>query len=129
MFRKQGVSDRARHLTGNFFERVPSGADIYTIKHVLHDWDDASVLHILLNIREAMSATARLLIIEGSVDHDLGPMESVRAVWDLSQFVTTWGKSRTLEEFAKIAHLAGLRLKTVFPTQTIDTLILECVPA
>lgn len=129
MFLKHGVADRACHVTGNFFETVSEGADIYTIKHVLHDWDDVSVVRILSNIRAAMSHSSRLLIIEGSVDHNLGPMESIRAVWDLSQFATTWGKSRTLDEFAKIAQLAGLRLKTVFPTQTIDTLILECVPA
>lgn len=128
MFLKQGVSDRACHVTGNFFEAVPKGADLYTIKHVLHDWDDVSVVRILSNIRAAMSHSARLLIIEGSVDHNLGPLESIRAVWDLSQFATTWGKSRTLDEFAQIAQQAGLRLKTVFPTQTIDTLILECVP-
>lgn len=128
MFLKQGVSDRACHVTGNFFQTVPTGADLYTIKHVLHDWDDVSVVQILSNIRHAMSATARLLIVEGSVDHNLGPMESIRAVWDLSQFATTWGKSRTLKEFAEICQQAGLRLKTVFPTGTIDTLILECVP-
>lgn len=129
MFERQGVADRACHTTGNFFAEVPAGADLYTIKHVLHDWDDDSVVRILSNIRAALSETAKLLIIEGSVDHHLGPMEPVRAIWDLSQFTTTWGKSRTLPEFAKIAQTAGLRLKTVFPTQTIDTLILECVPA
>lgn len=129
MFENQGVADRASHTTGNFFAEVPAGADLYTIKHVLHDWDDESVIRILSNIRAALSSTSKLLIIEGSVDHHLGPMEPVRAIWDLSQFVTTWGKSRTLNDFAKIAQAAGLRLKTVFPTQTIDTLILECVPA
>lgn len=129
MFEKQGVSDRARHVTGNFFETVPSDADLYTIKHVLHDWDDDSVVKILSTIRAAMSPTAKLLIVEGSVDHQLGPMEPVRAIWDLSQFATTWGKSRTLPEFGEICQRAGLRLKTVFPTGTIDTLILECVPA
>lgn len=129
MFERQGVADRACHNTGNFFAEVPEGADLYTIKHVLHDWDDDSVVRILSNIRAALTDSAKLLIIEGSVDHDLGPMEPVRAIWDLSQFATTWGKSRTLDDFAKIAQAAGLRLKTVFPTQTIDTLILECVPA
>ncbi len=129
MFHRQGVTDRASHQCGNFFESVPDGADLYTIKHVLHDWDDASVLQILRSIRAAMSPHSKLLIIEGCVDHDLGPMETVRAIWDLSQFSTTWGKSRTIEDFARLAQAAGLLLQTVYPTGTIDTLVLECVPA
>lgn len=129
MFQRHHVAERAQHRSGNFFEVVPGGADLYTIKHVLHDWDDESVLKILGSIRAALGPGSKLLIVEGCVDHDLGPMETVRAIWDLSQYITTWGKSRTIDDFAKLTHQAGLRLQTVYPTGTIDTLVLECVPA
>lgn len=128
MFARHGVADRAAHEAGNFFESVPAGADVYTIKSALHDWDDESVVKILENIRRAIPAHGKLLIIEGSVDHDLGPAPSVRAIWDVTQFATTWGKSRTLAEFSLIAQHAGFRLTDVYPTGTIDALILECAP-
>jgi|GEM_PF-416210 len=128
MFLRQGVTSRASHEAGNFFEEVPAGADLYTIKCVLHDWDDASGLKILRNIRKAIPAHGKLLIIEASVDHDLNPAPSVRAIWDVTQYATTWGKSRTLAEFSAIAEQAGFQLTVVYPTDTIDGLIMECVP-
>ena len=128
MFEKHGVTDRAAHECGNFFESVPAGADLYTIKHVLHDWDDEHAELILRNIRAAVPAHGKLLIVEGSVDHNLLPAPSVLAIWDVTQFGITWGKSRTLEEFSALAERAGFRLANVFVTETIDGLILECEP-
>jgi hypothetical protein len=127
-FEEQGLVHRAAHVAGNFFESVPAGADLYTIKHALHDWDDESAERILRNIRDAVPTHGKLLIVEGSVDHDLLPSPSMRAVWDVSQFATTWGKSRTLDEFSALVHRAGFRLANIYVPNTIDALILECVP-
>lgn len=128
MFEKHGVADRAAHECGNFFESVPAGADLYTIKHALHDWDDEHAELILRNIRAAVPAHGKLLIVEGSVDHDLLPSPSVRAIWDVTQFAVTWGKSRTLDEFSALADRAGFRLANIYVPETIDALILECEP-
>jgi O-methyltransferase len=35
-----GVSDRCEVLSGDFFARIPGGADAYLLKNILHDWDD-----------------------------------------------------------------------------------------
>jgi DNA-binding transcriptional ArsR family regulator len=127
-FAKQGVAERAEHVPGSFFESVPSGADLYSIKHALHDWDDAHAGRILQTIRTAIPAHGRLLIIEGAVDHDLLPGASVRAACDLSQWVSTWGKSRTLDELQALLESAGFRLENVHITPTLDALILEAKP-
>lgn len=129
MFAKQGVADRAAHESGNFFESVPAGADLYTIKHVLHDWDDESAERILRSIRAAVPEHGKLLIVEGSVDHNLLPTPSIRAIWDVTQFMVTWGKSRTLDEFSALAARAGFRLANIYVPETLDALILECEPA
>ncbi|ADG67427.1 O-methyltransferase family 2 [Planctopirus limnophila DSM 3776] len=129
MFCGKGVADRAEHLVGNFFEEVPAGRDLYTIKHVLHDWDDESVRKILSNIRRAMSAHSKLLIVEGSVDHNVAPGEIVRSLFDLHQYAATWGCSRTFDEFARLCADSGLHLQRVIPTRLIDPQIMECVPA
>src|ERR1700682_4314233 len=43
----QGVAARCRTEAGSFFDAVPSGADAYFMKHILHDWDDDDCLRIL----------------------------------------------------------------------------------
>ncbi|MBA4031474.1 MAG: hypothetical protein C0478_11390 [Planctomyces sp.] len=129
MFRGKGVSGRAEHFAGNFFEEVPAGRDLYTIKHVLHDWDDDSIRTILSNIRAAMADHSKLLIVEGSVDHAMAPGEIVRSLFDLHEYAATWGCSRTFDEFAKLCAESGLRLRRVIPTKLIDPQIMECVPA
>jgi hypothetical protein len=35
----------------HFFERVPSGGDVYFLKTILHDWSDSQALAILKNCR------------------------------------------------------------------------------
>ncbi|WP_406155460.1 methyltransferase [Streptomyces sp. NBC_01023] len=35
-----GLDGRYESVPEDFFEEVPAGADLYTIKHALHDWDD-----------------------------------------------------------------------------------------
>ena len=43
-----GLGDRVEAVAGNFFESVPEG-DLYLLKYILHDWDDASCVTILRN--------------------------------------------------------------------------------
>jgi len=127
-FRREGVADRAEHVSGNFFESVPQGADFYSIKHVLHDWDDDHVRIVLTSIRNAIPAHGRLLIIEGCVGHELLPGTAVREVWNLVQWVGTWGKSRTINDFENLLQSTGYRLDSITITPTVDALILEAVP-
>jgi hypothetical protein len=42
-----GVSDRCEVLSGDFFARIPGGADAYLLKNILHDWDDEASAKIL----------------------------------------------------------------------------------
>jgi O-methyltransferase domain len=39
-FKAYGVDDRWSVIEGNFFEFVPSGADAYLLRHIIHDWTD-----------------------------------------------------------------------------------------
>lgn len=58
------LSDRCSMVTGDFFESVPFGGDLYLLKVVLHDWDDRSASLILQSCRKAMSKNSKLLIID-----------------------------------------------------------------
>ena len=55
---------RLRAIGGSFFDSVPAGADLYLLKQILHDWDDADCVKILKTVREAIAPGGRLAIFE-----------------------------------------------------------------
>ena len=48
------LEGRMEIQAGDFFESVPAGGDLYMLKSVLHDWDDASAVKILQNVHRVM---------------------------------------------------------------------------
>ena len=50
--RKLGLQQRCQYVAGDMFEAVPK-ADAYSLKMILHDWNDAECIKILSNIRKA----------------------------------------------------------------------------
>src|SRR5690242_20889206 len=60
---------RSELVEGDFFEEVPAGADLYLLKWILHDWDDAQSLAILRNIHRVAASHSKLLIVERSEEH------------------------------------------------------------
>jgi len=108
-----GVADRCEIVPGSFFESVPSGCDAYVLKSILHDWDDAASVRILRQIREATSATSKVLIVERIVN-DREP-SAVAAMSDLNMMVNTGGQERSVEQWRALADAARLEL-----TRTVD---------
>ena len=119
-----GVSDRCTRIAGNFFEKVPPGADTYALKFILHDWPDDRCVEILRNCREVMPPDGRILIIEHIRPEDLQP--HMANYMDMQMLVmTSGGRERTLAEFRSLAKTAGLVITAVFPTE-VGLSILEC---
>jgi precorrin-6B methylase 2 len=58
-----GLAERSKALAGDFFSYVPE-ADIYLLKHILHDWSDEEVVRILQRCREAIRPGGRVIVIE-----------------------------------------------------------------
>src|SRR5260221_4340922 len=58
-----GLAERSRVLAGDFFASVPE-ADLYLLKHVLHDWNDGHGVRILENCRRAMRPGGRAIVIQ-----------------------------------------------------------------
>lgn len=106
---------RCTFAGGDFFTAVPTGADAYVLKYVLHDWDDDDVVAILRNVRRAAPAHARLLVIEPLRSEDDEP-EPEAAMMDIAMLVVTGGRERTAAEYAAIFERAGFRLDRVMPT-------------
>ena len=84
-----GVADRAAFVAGDFFDSVPSDADTYVLKSVLHDWPDERCAAILACCLAAVSSGARLFVVERLANLPLGPTATDRA-WARSDLNMLW---------------------------------------
>ena len=109
-----GVSDRCEVVAGSFFDTIPSGADAYLLKAIVHDWEDDDAARILRNVRAAIADTATLLVVE----RELGAAnENPDAKFsDLNMMVGPGGRERTRDELAALFAEAGFELQRVVPT-------------
>jgi O-methyltransferase domain/Dimerisation domain len=125
-----GMADRCEVVGGSFFEKVPSGADAYLLKHVIHDWNDERAAAILRNCRAAMTSTARLLLVEGvypaRIDQSLESRGA--AANDVNMLVCTGGRQRSDAEFRDLFAASGFRLERVVPTPA-RVCVIEALPA
>jgi hypothetical protein len=58
-----GFQGRSAAVGANFFEFVPE-ADLYLLKHVLHDWSDTESVSILKRCRASIRPGGRIVLIE-----------------------------------------------------------------
>lgn len=124
--RAAGMSERCGVEGGNFFEAVPAGGDLYLLKHIIHDWNDAKATQILKAVRAAIKPTGKLLLVELVVPPGFAPHMS--HVLDLEMMVICDGKERTESEYRELLAAAGFKLTRVVPTEGPHGLV-EAVPA
>jgi hypothetical protein len=110
---RHGVADRCLLQAGGFFEGVPKGADLYLMKSILHDWDDANAVRLLQRCRQAMGAGARLLVIERVLPERLSVLPDHRALArsDLNMLAGLAGRERSTVEYQALFERAGLVLR------------------
>lgn len=111
-----GLIERCRVHEGSFFEGVPTGADLYLLGRVLHDWDDDQAVEILSNVAEAAERGARVVAVEEVVDE--GPGWSEAKMKDLMMMTMTGGKERTADEYRQLFEAAGLAWVGVTATES-----------
>lgn len=105
---------RVTRVGGNFLEDALPAADVYLLKHILHDWNDAASVTILKAVRAAMNPGAKVLVVEMVVPDEIVPGP---AVWmDLNMMVVLGGMERTSAQYSALFDQAGLR-----HTRTIAT--------
>jgi len=121
LLEKEGVRSRVELASGDFFKAVPTGADAYVMKHIIHDWDDERSISILQSINMAMNQSGKVLIIEIVVPEGNEP--SPAKAMDLQMLIMESGKERTKEEYRSLLEAAGLRLTRIVPTQSPYSLI------
>lgn len=113
-----GVSGRCEFVAGSFFESIPSGADAYLMRWILHDWDDQQSIAILQTCRRAMAPGSKLIVIERLLP-DGNNLDLEALIADINMLVQVGGRERTVAEFTALFEAADLRLERVVPTGTI----------
>jgi len=120
-----GVADRVEFREGDLFGAFQVTADLYLMKWILHDWDDAACLRILRTVVTAMPAGARLLVIEGVQDRTT--VHPRFSPIDLQMLVVTEnGRERSVREMQDLLCAAGLRPTAVRYTPA-DLALVEAV--
>jgi hypothetical protein len=110
-----GVTDRVTLVAGDLFvDKIPC-ADVFTLKHILHDWSDEACVKMLSSCRLSLNRGGRVLIVEHVLS---GPGVPDPAKWlDIEMLaVCHGGRERTEEEFIVLLNSAGLSFKRLIPT-------------
>jgi len=104
----KGVRGRVELVAGDLLGGFAARADVYVLKNVLHDWDDARCARILATVRATMAPGARVVVVEQLQErHRPEPFAS----WIDLQMLTQCegGRQRSREELRALLEGAGLR--------------------
>ena len=115
--RRLGLQDRITAEGGDFTVSVPADADMYLLRHVLHNWDDDTCIQILRRCREAMAPAARVVLQE-MVLGTIGEEPEIVPSQDLNMMAVLAGRERTVAEFDELMAAAGLRRTAIHYTDT-----------
>jgi hypothetical protein len=108
------LGDRMRIESGSAFnDEVPSGADAYILRHVVHDWSDENTVRILTNCRKAAGSRGKVLVVEFVIPKGNEPNFGK---WLDLMMLCYGGKERTEEQYCTLYKEAGLELTRVVPT-------------
>jgi hypothetical protein len=120
-----GVAARLSYVSGDMFADVPPG-DVYVLKLILHDWDDASCVAILRNVAARLEPGGRVIAID-AVLPPLGDVSDVPSkLLDVNMMLLLPGKERTRAEWEALYFNAGLAITAMIPIpDAFNTFVIE----
>src|SRR5205823_2196479 len=117
-----GVADRCEVIGGDMLQAAPGGADVYLIKRVLMGCSDDQAVSVLRNCAGSMPKDGKVLVVEMILPPGNEP--SPAKAFDLLMLLNhPGGRIRTQAEFGDLFATAGLRLSSVIPTASPNSII------
>jgi hypothetical protein len=105
---QHGLRGRVELIPGDLFGELSAEADVYVLKNVLHDWDDATCIRILRSVRATMRQGARLVVIE-QLQEPNRP-HPLASPGDILMFIQCdEGRERSRDELQQLMRSADLR--------------------
>ncbi len=115
MLLEHHVTDRTTIVPGDFFGSIPGPADLYILKHIIHNWRDEKAVELLKNIHQSIGPKSVLLIIEMVVP--AGNEPSLSKLLDIQMMASMdGGKERTAAEFKVLLKNAGFTVNRIVST-------------
>lgn len=99
-----------------------SGALVYFIRRIIHDWHDDNCAKILGHLASAMSSDSRVLICEQIMSN---PPSQLSAQTDVCM-MGLGAKERTEKMFEKLVPASNLKLVKIWKATGTDVAIIEC---
>lgn len=122
LFAKHGLTRRVDVIAGDALQSVPSGGDIYIMKHVIHDWDDDRSIQFMKNCAAAMSSGGKLLLVEMVLTPPNVP--HFGKLLDLEMLImSAGGRERTTDEYQRLYTAAELKMTAIHPTEGSHSVI------
>ena len=92
------------------------------MENIIHNWNSDRTLSILKNCHQVMADRSRLLLLETAVpssNQDNRRTTSTSKEWlDLTLFLMTGGRDRSLAKYRQLLTKAGFKLTKVIYTQS-----------
>ena len=106
------VVSRIEFVDGDMFGEMPA-ADVYLMKHIIHDWDDARCVRLLSNCRAGLVGNGRVICID-AVLPPMGDTSGTPAkLLDIDMMVFIPGKERTRKQWEELYDAAGLKITSI----------------
>jgi hypothetical protein len=115
---KLGLQERCRTASGDFFQSVPEGGDLYLMKNIIHDWDDDKAQIILRNCVRALNGKSNGKVVLLELVVPPGNTPHMSKILDIEMLVFPGGRERTEQQYAELFAKCGLRLTRVIPTKS-----------
>lgn len=115
-----GFGARCDAVEGDALSTVPSGADAYLLKGVIHGRDDAEAVRIYRNCRDAMPSRGKLLLMERLLPERVTSDDArgrTNLLLDINMMLMSpGGRERTEAEHRDLLQRAGLQVSRTIHT-------------
>ena len=120
------LADRCTYVAGDMFESVPE-ADIYVMKHIIHDWTDDECTTFLSVTRRAARPGSRLMIFEWVIP--TGGGSDFSKLVDIHMMCISTGRQQSAREFDDLLSSAGWQMEGVSAIPDSPLSLVEARPA
>ncbi len=128
---EEWLVERCHFMAGDMFEAIPETGDLYLMKWILHDWNEADAVRILRRCASAMRSGGKqptLLVLERLMPNVVGSGNTGLVQADLNMLCQMGGAERTRAEYENLFAQAGFKcLSSELVDAASGLFAMECV--